>query len=87
MKSALILLLFVILTFVSSVELINTRHSIRHALNDLDQLSEQITELEIDSNKLLLEYTHLASGYRIERLAISRLNMLYPDETEIIVIR
>ena len=87
MKQTMALLLLVVLTFISSVELIKTRHSIRHVLKELDRVSDETMELEIENNKLLLEYAHLASGYRVEDLAESRLNMYNPDLSEIVVVR
>ena len=87
MKQTMALLLLVVLTFISSVELIKTRHSIRYALKELDRFSDETMELEIENHKLLLEYAHLASGYRVEDLAESRLNMYNPDLSEIVVVR
>ncbi len=77
----------IILIFVSAVGLIETRHSIRYALNDLHELNEEILELQLENNKLLLEYTHLASSYRIEDLARSKLNMYIPKDIDIVNIR
>ena len=84
MKEAAIFVIVIILTFISSLELIKTRHAIRHALNALDQLLEETEELKIENNKLLLEYTHLTSGYRIEGVAEARLDMYNPEATDII---
>ena len=84
MKEAAIFVIVVILTFTSSLELIKTRHTIRHALNALDQLLEETEELKIENNKLLLEYTHLTSGYRIEGVAKARLDMHNPEAKDII---
>ena len=79
--------LLITLTFGSAVGLIKTRHSIRYALNDLHEVNEEILELQLENNKLLLEYTHLASSYRIEDLAKSKLNMYIPKDIEIVNIR
>ncbi len=87
MRQLILLVALIILSFVSAVELIKTRHSIRYALNDLHELNEEILELRLDNNKLLLEYTHLASSYRIEDLAKSKLNMQIPKDIDIINIR
>ena len=51
------------------------------------ELNEEILELQIENNKLLLEYTHLASSYRIEDLAKSKLNMYIPKDIDIVHIR
>ena len=87
MRQIILSVALIILTFVSAVGLVKTRHSIRHALNDLHELNEEILELQIENNKLLLEYTHLASSYRIEDLAKSKLNMQIPKDIDIINIR
>ena len=87
MRLPIFVLGLVVLTFVSSVGLIETRHSIRYALNDLHALNKDILELQLENNKLLLEYTHLASGYRIEDLAKSKLKMFTPKDSDIVNIR
>ena len=87
MRHLIISVVLIILTFVSAVGLIKTRHSIRYALNDLHELNEEISELQLENNKLLLEYTHLASSYRIEDLAKSKLNMHIPKDIDIVNIR
>ena len=87
MKQIILLVALIILAFVSAVGLVETRHSIRYALNDLYEVNEEILELQLENNKLLLEYTHLASSYRIEDLAKSKLNMYIPKDIEIVNIR
>ena len=87
MKQIVLLVALIILTFVSAVGLVETRHSIRYALNDLHKVNEEILELQLENNKLLLEYTHLSSSYRIEDLAKSKLNMYIPKDIEIVNIR
>ena len=87
MKQIILLVALIILAFVSALGLVETRHSIRYALNDLYEVNEEILELQLENNKLLLEYTHLASSYRIEDLAKSKLNMSIPKDIEIVNIR
>ena len=87
MRHLILSVVLIMLTFVSAVGLIKTRHSIRYALNDLHELNEEISELQLENNKLLLEYTHLASSYRIEDLAKSKLNMHIPKDIDIVNIR
>ena len=87
MKQIIFLAFLVMVTFISSVELIKTRHSIRYALNDLEAITDEVADLNLENNKLLLEYTHLASGYRIENLAKSKLKMYNPSDSQIIIIR
>ena len=87
MRQLMLAVVLIILTFVSAVGLVKTRHSIRYALNDLHELNKEISDLQLENNKLLLEYTHLASSYRIEDLAKSKLNMHFPKDIDIVNIR
>ncbi len=83
----LLLLLLISALFVSSLQLILTRHQNRMLFIERHQLQQQRDALKVYYEQLQLEQSTLAQPYRIETIARDKLNMIKPAPNDIIVIR
>jgi cell division protein FtsL len=83
----LLLMFLISAVFVSSLQVILTRHQNRILLIEQHQLQQQSDALRRYYEQLQLEKSTLAQPYRIETLARDKLKMTKPNQKNIIVIR
>ena len=81
---ATVLLLF---TIASALAVIYSRHESRKLFVELQQLNQQIDDLSIEWGRLQLEQSAWSAHGRIEKIAVSKLNMKLPDADEIVYIK
>ena len=83
----LLLLLLALGVIVSGVGVVYSRHQSRALFVQLQTLLSERDGLNIEWGQLQLEQSTLATHGRIERLAVSRLNMRIPAHDQIIQVR
>lgn len=82
----LLVLVFAIVCVISAMALIYTKHESRKLFVELEQLSHQRDELNIEWGQLQIEQSTWATHARIEQVATDELSLLRPKSTEIYVI-
>lgn len=76
-----------LLVVVSALGVIYSSYKSRQLFSDLEQKKRQAMLLEENWGRLLLEQSTWASHARIERLAKSKLNMVVPAPSSMVVIK
>ena len=71
---------------ISAIALIYTKHESRKLFIELERLSDQRDELNIEWGQLQSEQSTWATHARIERVANDKLSLVRPQSTEIYVI-
>jgi len=68
----------------SALSLVNARYQARHLFIDLERLTQQARQLDIDWAQLQLDQSTLGKNERIEQIAREDLNMtqLTPERTQ-----
>lgn len=87
MKLLVILALLLVLVVASALGVIYSRHESRKLFVELQQLNKQVDELNIEWGRLQLEQSAWSAHGRIERIAVSKLNMKLPDADEVVYIK
>lgn len=84
MRTLTIALVFVLV--VSSIALVRLRHANRQQFVELQQLYKQRDDLNIGWGQLQIEKRTYAKHDRIERYAVSSLNMHVPQPNELVIV-
>jgi len=79
-------LVFAVVVVVSAMALVYTRHESRKLFIELEQLTTNRDELNIEWGQLQIEQSTWATHARIERVATEELALTRPGATEIFVI-
>lgn len=79
-------LIFAVVVVVSAMALVYTRHESRKLFIELEQLTTNRDELNIEWGQLQIEQSTWATHARIERVATEELALTRPGATEIFVI-
>jgi len=82
----LFIMILLIATFASAVSVIYVKHYNRKLFVDLQQQEKQRDDMEVEWGKLQLEQNTWATHARIERIAREKLQMITPDNNDIIYI-
>ncbi len=82
--SHLLLILLILMSFLSALELILVRHENRRLFTQLQQLEETQDRIQVEWQQLQLEQSVWAKPARIEDLAKTQLHMQVPTPEEII---
>ena len=82
----LLTMIFSVVCVVSALALIYTKHESRKLFVDLEQLTKDRDELNIEWGQLQIEQSTWATHARIERVALEDLSLARPKSTEIYVI-
>jgi cell division protein FtsL len=82
----LLVFVFAVVCVLSSMALIYTKHESRKLFVELEQLTDQRDELNIEWGQLQIEQSTWATHARIEQVATDDLSLLRPEATEIYVI-
>jgi cell division protein FtsL len=82
----LLVFIFAVVCVLSSMAMIYTKHESRKLFVELEQLTDQRDELNIEWGQLQIEQSTWATHARIEPVATDDLSLLRPEATEIYVI-
>jgi len=85
-QSFLLVFVFAVVCVISAMALIHTKHESRKLFVELEQLTTQRDELNIEWGQLQIEQSTWATHARIEQVATDDLSLLRPQPTEIYVI-
>ena len=82
----LLTIIFSLLCVMSAMWLIYTKHESRKLFIELEQLTMERDELNIEWGQLQIEQSTWATHARIEKVATEELSLIRPKQTEIYVI-
>ena len=81
-----LVLVFAIVCVTSAMALIYTKHESRKLFVELESLTQERDELNIEWGQLQIEQSTWATHARIEQVATDDLELMRPEATEIFVI-
>ena len=81
-----LVVVFALVCVVSALALIKTKHEARKLFVDLETLTDERDELNIEWGQLQIEQSTWATHARIEQVAADDLSLIRPESTEIYVI-
>jgi len=79
-------LAFAVVCVTSALALVYTKHESRKLFVELEALTQERDELNIEWSQLQIEQSTWATHARIEQVATDNLSLVRPDAMEIIVI-
>ena len=82
----LLVFVFALVCVLSSMALVYTKHESRKLFVELERLTHERDDLNIEWGQLQIEQSTWATHARIERVAIDDLSLVRPEATEIYVI-
>lgn len=85
-QSILLTIVFAVVCVMSAVALIYTKHESRKLFVELEQLTTERDELNIEWGQLQIEQSTWGTHGRIEKVATEQLSLVRPKSTEIYVI-
>ena len=85
-QPVLLVFVFAAVCVVSALALVYTKHESRKLFVELEQLTDQRDELNIEWGQLQIEQSTWATHARIEQVATDDLRLTRPETTEIFVI-
>jgi len=85
-QPAALVLVFAAVCVISAMALVYTKHEARKLFVELETLTHERDELNIEWGQLQIEQSTWATHARIEQVAADRLSLVRPQPTEIFVI-
>ena len=85
-QPALLVLVFAAVCVMSAMALVYTKHEARKLFVELEALSHERDDLNIEWGQLQIEQSTWATHARIEQVALDRLSLVRPESTDIFVI-
>ena len=85
-QSSILVFVFAIVCVLSAIALVYTKHESRKLFVELEQLTQERDELNIEWGQLQIEQSTWAQHARIEQVASDDLSLVRPEATEIFVI-
>ena len=82
----LLLMVFAVVCVISAIALVYTKHESRKLFVELEQLTSERDQLNIEWGQLQIEQSTWATHARIERVALEELSLVRPKSTEIYLI-
>jgi cell division protein FtsL len=82
----LLVIVFALVCVLSALALIKTKHESRKLFIELEQLTDERDELNIEWGQLQIEQSTWATHARIEQVATEDLLLVRPESTDIYVI-
>ena len=82
----LLVVVFALVCVLSALALIKTKHESRKLFVELERLTDERDELNIEWGQLQIEQSTWATHARIEQVATDNLLLVRPESTEIYVI-
>jgi len=86
-QPAALMLVFAAVCVISALALVYTKHEARKQFVELESLTHERDELNIEWGQLQIEQSTWATHARIEQVAADRLSLVRPQPTEIFVIQ
>jgi len=83
---AFVLILLLGLVAASAVAVVLARHQHRAGFIELSKLEKARDELNIEFGRLQIEQAMWAEANRIERIAVAKLGMKFPEGAEVVVV-
>ena len=85
-QPALLVLVFAAVCVMSAMALVYTKHEARKLFVELETLTRERDDLNIEWGQLQIEQSTWATHARIEQVALDRLSLMRPRSDEIFVI-
>ena len=85
-QPAVLVLVFAAVCVMSAMALVYTKHESRKLFVELEQLTNERDQLNIEWGQLQIEQSTWATHARIEQVALDRLSLVRPESTDIFVI-
>ena len=85
-QPSLLVFVFAVVCVMSAIALVYTKHESRKLFVELEGLTQQRDELNIEWGQLQIEQSTWAQHARIEQVANDDLSLVRPDAAEIFVI-
>lgn len=85
-QSSVLVFVFAVVCVLSAIALVYTKHESRKLFVELEQLTQERDELNIEWGQLQIEQSTWAQHARIEQVASDELSLVRPEATEIFVI-
>ena len=85
-QSSVLVFVFAVVCVLSAIALVFTKHESRKLFVELEQLTQERDELNIEWGQLQIEQSTWAQHARIEQVASDDLSLVRPEATEIFVI-
>jgi cell division protein FtsL len=85
-QPSLLVFVFAVVCVMSAIALVYTKHESRKLFVELEGLTQQRDELNIEWGQLQIEQSTWAQHARIEQVATDDLSLVRPDAAEIFVI-
>ncbi len=85
-RQPFMLVVFALICVLSAIALVYTKHESRKLFVELESLTDERDELNIEWGQLQIEQSTWATHARIEQVATDDLSLVRPDSTEIFVI-
>ena len=85
-QSSLLVIVFAVVCVLSAIALVYTKHESRKLFVELEQLTHERDELNIEWGQLQIEQSTWAQHARIEQVASDDLSLMRPEATDIFVI-
>ncbi len=85
--SRLVLVLLILANIGSAIGVIYARHRHRQMFTELSRLERARDEINIEFGRLQLEQATVAESNRIDQIARMRLDMRFPEATDVVVLR
>ena len=82
----LLIFVFAVVCVVSATAVVYTKHESRKLFVELEQLTDESDELNIEWGQLQIEQSTWATHARIEQVATDDLQLTRPETTEVFVI-
>ncbi len=82
----LLLMIFAVVCVITAIALVYTKHESRNLFVELEQLTTERDELNIEWGQLQIEQSTWATHARIEQVALEELALKRPKSTEIYLI-
>ena len=82
----ILVIVFAIVCVLSALAVIKTKHESRKLFVELERLTDERDELNIEWGQLQIEQSTWATHARIEQVASDELSLVRPESTEIFVI-
>ncbi len=79
--------ILLIITFISAISVVYTKHYNRKLFVEVLQLEKQRDDMEIEWGQLQLEQNTWATHSRIESIAKEKLEMFIPDAKDVIYLK
>jgi len=85
-QSYVLVVVFSLVCVLSAIALVYTKHESRKLFVELESLTDERDELNIEWGQLQIEQSTWATHARIEQVAVDDLSLVRPKSTEIYVI-